>query len=222
MNKHVRAADLRPRSYDPATNTIDVIWTTGASVRRRDYRRDVIYDEVLSLEPGHVRLDRLNSGAPLLDAHDDRRLAAVIGSVVPGSARIENGVGVARVKLSSADADAGVIGKIRDGIIRSISVGYAIHSFRTEAGQNGTDETRVITDWEPLELSAVPVPADAGAHFRSHHDDSPEAARARMLARQEAVTPPKLRRASVEEVTAMGRISWHIPDELWPLVEDDA
>jgi hypothetical protein len=28
-----------------------------------------------------------------------------------------------------------------------------------------------VTDWEPLELSAVPIPADPGAQFRSHDAD---------------------------------------------------
>jgi hypothetical protein len=38
-----------------------------------------------------VRLDRLNAGAPFLKVHETGTLDAVIGSVVPGSARIENG-----------------------------------------------------------------------------------------------------------------------------------
>lgn len=211
MTKHVRAATTAPTSYDPATNTIDVIWTTGATVRRRDYARDVVYDEVLSLAPGHVRLDRLNAGAPLLDAHDDRRLAAVIGGVVPGSARIENGLGLARVKLSAAASDADVTGKIRDGIIRNISVGYAVHEWRVSTGDNGADETRTATDWEPLEISAVPVPADAGSHFRSQRDDSPDAARARMQARQAEVGAR--RKLTLDEIYATGRTPWLVPSE---------
>lgn len=202
MDKHTRAADLKPRTYDAATHTIEVIWTTGASVRRRDYMNDVVFDEVLSLAPGHIRLDRLNAGAPLLDSHEDSRLASVLGSVVPGSAKIENGVGVARVKLSTADEDADVIGKIIDGVIRHLSVGYRIHSYRPSPGENGADETRHIIDWEPLEISAVPVPADAGSHFRSLSDHAPQ-----------------LRRATVDEVYRMGRSPWLIPDALWPYVE---
>lgn len=204
MDKHTRAADLKPRTYDAATHTIEVIWTTGASVRRRDYMNDVIFDEVLSLAPGHVRLERLNAGAPLLDSHDDRRLASVLGSVVPGSAKIENGVGVARVKLSTADEDADVIGKIIDGIIRHLSVGYAIHSIQVSVGTGGAEETRTVVDWEPLEISAVPVPADAGSHFRSHQSGPGR----------------RLRRATLEELHAMGRTSWLTPDEFWPLIED--
>lgn len=206
-NKQLRAANLRPASFNVADNTIDVVWTTGASVRRRDYRRDVVFDEILEVSSGAIRLDRLNAGAPLLNTHDDSSLKSVIGSVVPGSARIEGGVGVARVALSNAASDADIVAKIRDGIIRNISVGYIIHHVEHKPGQSGADETRVAVDWEPLELSAVPVPADAGAQFRSHEsNDSVDAIRARMLERQHA--------AGLEtRDTPDWRCPWLIPEE---------
>jgi hypothetical protein len=211
MTKLTRAADLRPSSFNESDNTIEVVWTSGATVRRRDYRRDVVYDEVLSMDPGHVRLDRLNAGAPLLDTHNDSKLAAIIGSVVPGSARIAHGQGIARVKLSAAASDADLVEKIRDGIIRNISVGYAIHKYNVEAGADGLDEVRRVVDWEPLELSAVPVPADAGAQFRSHEVDDVDAIRARMEERQMAAgTPRKLTDA---EHLAAGRLLWLVPNE---------
>lgn len=210
MSTRLREANLRPASFNAADNTIDVVWTTGASVRRRDYRRDVIFDEILEVTPSAVRLDRLNAGAPLLNTHDDTSLQSVIGSVVPGSARIEGGVGVARVALSNAPADAAVVSKIRDGIIRNISVGYVIHEIEHKPGDRGADETRVAIDWEPLELSAVPVPADAGAHFRSHdhsdHNVSVEAIHARMRMRHHAAGLAALD-------TPDWRCPWLIPEE---------
>ncbi|KFL30983.1 hypothetical protein JP75_11560 [Devosia riboflavina] len=222
MDKHVRAADLRPATFDADKNTVEVVWTTGAAVRRRDYLTDTLFDEVLSLAPGHVRLDRLNAGAPLLDAHDDRRLASVLGSVVPGTARIENGVGIATIQLSRSEDDAEIVGKIADGIIRHISVGYRTHAIQTSAGTGGAEETRTAIDWEPLEISAVPIPADAGSRFRGFgRDDSPEAARARMQRRQDEVGLALcLRRATPEEVCQMGRTPAFIPDEFWPMVEE--
>ncbi|WP_449396281.1 hypothetical protein [Devosia riboflavina] len=204
MDKHVRAADLRPATFDADKNTIEVVWTTGAVVRRRDYLTDTLFDEVLSLALGHVRLDRLNAGAPLLDAHDDRRLASVLGSVVPGTARIENGAGLAVVQLSRSVDDADIVGKIADGIIRHISVGYQIHAFQVSAGTGGAEETRTMIDWEPYEISAVPVPADAGSHFRNFP----------------AEPDRRMRRATPEEVCQMGRTPAFIPDEFWPMVED--
>lgn len=221
--KQIRAASMRPTSFNENDNTIEVVWTTGAAVRRRDYRTDAIYDELLSLDPSHVRLDRLNVGAPLLDTHDDSALSRVIGSVVPGSARIATGQGIARIKLSNAAADADIVSKIKDGIIRNISVGYTIHKWSVRPGSDGADEIRTAVDWEPLEISAVPVPADAGAQFRNQNrDDSPDAARARMQQRQDEVgLSPRVRRATPEEVYAMGRSPAFIPAEFWPMVEDN-
>lgn len=163
MNKQTRAAKIRANSFDEESNTIDIVWTTGAAVRRIDWD-GTEYDEVLSLEPGAVRLDRLNSGAPLLDSHQDGGIANVIGAIVEKSARIESGKGIATVRLSSATSDADVVQKIREGVIRNISVGYWTHA-QTRSDDNPPVVT--VTDWEPLEISAVPIPADAGAQIRS-------------------------------------------------------
>jgi hypothetical protein len=108
----------------------------------------------------------LNSGAPLLDTHDSSGLAAVIGVVVQGSAKIEGGRGVATVKLSSAASDSDAIGKIRDGAIKNISVWYLIH-----ASTRIDSDTPVVevSDCEPLEVTAVP---DPGAQIRKHGSDA--------------------------------------------------
>ena len=166
LPKFGRDAEVRAASYDEAENTVEVIWTTGAAVRRYSWREGVHYNEILEVTPEAVRLDRLNAGAPLLDAHMDYSLWNVIGAVVPGSARIEGGKGYAKVKLSSAAGDADTVGKIKDGIIRNISVGYAIHRVEKTVIGEGQDEEWRVVDWEPLEISAVPIPADPGSQIR--------------------------------------------------------
>ena len=82
------------------------------------------YVERLLMGDNNVRLGRLNAGAPFLDTHNSESLGDVLGAVAPGSARIENGVGIATIKLSSAAADADHVQKIRDGVIKNVSVGY--------------------------------------------------------------------------------------------------
>lgn len=171
--KFGRGAEVRAASYDESDNSVEVIWTTGASVKRRDWRTGNRYNEILEVTPEAVRLDRLNAGAPLLDTHDDWSLRSIIGVVVAGSARIEDGVGYARVRLSSADGDSDAVSKIRDGIIRNISVGYAIHRVEKTEKDDGTDEDWRVVDWEPMEISAVPIPADAGSQFRSAEEEMP-------------------------------------------------
>jgi hypothetical protein len=166
-NKSYSPARVRSASYNDTDNTVDIIWTTGAPVRRFDPYTGDEYDEVLSLEPSAVRLGRLNRGAPFLNTHSSDDLGDVIGSVVPGSARIENGKGLATVKLSGAACDVDVVQKIREGVIKNISVGYWTHHSIRQAGEKDQPDLLIVDDWEPLEVSAVPIPADPGSHIRS-------------------------------------------------------
>lgn len=70
-------ADVRlmPETSDAEARTIEVVWSTGASVRRRDLWTGKRYDEVLSLDPAHADLSRLNNGAPLLIGSSRAELA---------------------------------------------------------------------------------------------------------------------------------------------------
>ncbi len=176
LDTFTRAASIGAQSFDPADNSVAVIWSTGASVRRIDRYGDV-FNEVLVMTTAACRLSRLNAGAPFLDTHDSSDLSSVIGSVVPGSARIEGGKGVARVQLSTASGDADTVQKIKAGIVKNISVGYHIHKYVEEDGDDGVLVRRVV-DWEPLEISAVPIPADPDAQIRSvvtgRNDAAPE------------------------------------------------
>lgn len=158
-------AELRAGSFNADDNTIECVFTAGATVRRMSWM-DGAYDEELVVSPNAVRLGRLNAGAPLLDTHSDYSLASVLGSVVPGSARIENGRGIARVLLSTTADVADSVQKIRDGIVRNVSTGYVRHTIeKTE--RDGAAPLWRVTDWEPYELSAVPMPADPMAQFRA-------------------------------------------------------
>jgi hypothetical protein len=130
------------------------------------------FDEELIVSANAVRLDRLNAGAPFLDTHDTYSLRSVIGSVVPGSARIEGGRGVASILLTRREDAKGTVQDIRDGVIRNISAGYKIYGVEKQERKGQVTLMRV-TDWEPMEISAVPVQADPGARVRSG-DPKPE------------------------------------------------
>jgi hypothetical protein len=160
-----RAADLLPATIDEADRSIDVVWSTGARVRRQPFFGES-FDEELSMDPGHVRLDRLNGGAPLLKVHDRFALESVIGSVVPGTARVENGRGIARVRFSDREDVAPIWTDIRDGHIRAVSIGYQVQRYEISKPANSPELWRAV-DWTPFEISAVPVGADPAAGFRS-------------------------------------------------------
>ncbi len=152
---------------DSAERTFNVVFTTGATVRRYDFFADQSYDEELVVEPGAIRMGRLNSGAPVLDTHEQYSLSNVIGVVVPGSGSVKDGAGRAVLKLDAGDENVSIVRKIKDGIIRNVSVGYRVHRFEIIQRDGEVPLYRAV-DWEPYEISLVPIGADAGAGIRSN------------------------------------------------------
>ena len=61
---------------------------------------------------GAVDLSRLNAGAPLLDTHQDGAAANIVGKIIEGSAKIEDGRGTATVLLSRASDVADIVQKL--------------------------------------------------------------------------------------------------------------
>ncbi|THD81055.1 peptidase U35 [Aliigemmobacter aestuarii] len=182
-----REASLRLVRGEGDDMTIDVIWTTGATVQRRRYEGwdDVVeYDEELVVTPGAVRMDRLNAGAPFLDSHRSWGLESVVGAVLPGTARIEGGQGFARVRLTSAPDAAPIVQRIMDGTVSAVSVGYRVHRYGITKAQGQRELWRAV-DWEPMEISAVAMPADPGAHIRGA-DPRPETLTPCLLTRADA------------------------------------
>ncbi|MEX5626073.1 prohead protease/major capsid protein fusion protein [Pseudomonas marginalis] len=159
----LRAA-VRPGSVDIDARTVELTWTTGAKGRRWSW--DVgSYMEELDVSEGAVRLDRLNNGAPLLDTHNQYQLSAVLAVVE--RAWLDCGEGHALVRFSKRE-DADVVFKdVVDGILRNISVGYAVHRYEVVEEEDDKLPTYRAVDWEPLELSLVPIGFDDGAKVRS-------------------------------------------------------
>ena len=160
-----RAADLLPSTLNEEDLSIEVVWSTGSRVRRQPLFGEP-FDEELSMDPASVRLDRLNAGGPVLKVHDTSSLESVIGSVIPGSARVENGRGIARVRFSDRGDVAPIWSDISSGHIRAVSIGYQVHRYDVTRSPNGPEVWRAV-DWTPFEISAVPVGADPAAGFRA-------------------------------------------------------
>jgi phage major head subunit gpT-like protein len=157
-----RRATLEPSTIDAAARTVEVIWSTGAAVRRRDAAGP--FDELLSLDPAHVDLSRL-LGAPVLDSHRQESLEHVLGVVTDAS--VDGTLGRATVKVSERRDD--IWQDIQTGIIRGVSIGYTVEKWH-DGKTNGT-RTRTAVQWTPKELSLVAVPADAGASVRGDSMD---------------------------------------------------
>lgn len=165
---------LQPDTIDAQARTVELVWSTGAPVRRRDLFTGRRYDEVLSLDPAHVDLSRLNAGAPLLNAHGAYTLLNVLGVVE--RAWITDGTdgpqGHAIVRFSEREDVEPLWQDVQAGIIRSVSVGYAVRAYEVIEEDCQVPVWRAI-DWQPLELSAVPIAADPTAAFRGSQNITP-------------------------------------------------
>jgi phage head maturation protease len=158
-----RRANLAPASADRDARTVEVIWSTGAPVRRRDMAGQ--YIERLSLAPEAVDLNRLQ-GASVLDAHRQSAVRDVLGSVQ--SAAVDGQRGTAVIRFSARPEVEPLWQDVLSGILRHVSVGYSVEDW-SETTENGA---RVLTAvrWTPHEISLVPTPADPGAHIRMENN----------------------------------------------------
>ncbi len=162
----MRAA-LAPDSVNAEKRTVDLVFATTSPVLRSNWEDGQFWEE-LSLDPRHIKLDRLNNGAPFLADHNGRSVVETHGVVE--SARLEGGKGVATVRFAAAginpDTDK-LFALVRDGIVTNVSVGYRIHKMeKIETGEAKIPTFRA-TDWTPFEISAVAMGADDQAGFRS-------------------------------------------------------
>ena len=158
-----RRANLAPASADRDARTVEVIWSTGAPVRRRDMAGQ--YIERLSLAPEAVDLTRLQ-GASVLDAHRQSAVRDVLGNVQ--SAAVDGQRGTAMIRFSARPEVEPLWQDVLSGILRHVSVGYSVEDW-SETTENGA---RVLTAvrWTPHEISLVPTPADPGAHIRMENN----------------------------------------------------
>ncbi len=164
---HTRAAFV-PTTLNEDERTVEVTWSTGSQVRKTDFWTDKTWIEELSMNPDHVRLDRLNAGAPLLPNHQNYGLNDVIGVVE--RAWLVGNEGRAVVRFSKREAVKPIMDEVKDGILRNISVGYRVNKLeKQEERQDDLPVYRAV-DWTPMEISIVPIGADGGAQVRSDNE----------------------------------------------------
>ena len=157
-----------PATVDRAARTVEVVWSTGARARNFVPPLGPIIEE-LDMRPEAVRMGALRAGrAPVLDTHRRAGTRDVLGRVL--TARLEAGRGYATLQFSGADDVEPVWQRVADGTLQSVSVGYRVHRYepRPDAATGQTIHRAV--DWEPYEISIVPVPVDGLAVIRGEGD----------------------------------------------------
>lgn len=162
-------AAFQPRTYDEEARTVELVWTTGARVRRADWL-DGEYDEELVVTEDAIDMGRLTSGrAPLLGSHNSSDLSDVLGVVESAWILGPNGrkEGRCKVRFSNRAEVEPILQDVRDGILRNISVGYRVHRWEKRQEKGDTVPVMRAVRWEPMEISLVAMGADAAAQVRS-------------------------------------------------------
>lgn len=163
----VRAAP-KAGSYNAEKRTVTFVASTGARGLRRRYW-DEDYFEELDISETSIRMDRLNNGAPFLNSHNNYRVDNVLGVVE--RAWVENAQLLVEVRFSQRAEVEPILSDIADGILRHVSVGYMVWEYRI-TGKQGELEVWRAMDWEPMEVSIVPIGFDDGAVSRSAEETS--------------------------------------------------
>lgn len=208
-DRDFRMATTLPETWAEETRSIEVVFSTGARAMKFDKRRGVPWIEALPLRGMDV--NELNAGAHALCPHGldpktGEGFEAVIGSVVPGTAKVVSDTEArARITLSRAAGKVDVVQDIRDGVIRKWSYGYR----RVGRPTTSTDyETGLeIRSWGKHvldKISAVSIPADGGTNTRSHDTEDTAMPEAIQDNRQAATAPaPAAPAAEAPDETAI-------------------
>lgn len=146
--RRILEMDIDTRSLNEEARTVDIAITSEYPVRRW------YGEEILSHEEGAIRLDRLRNGGSLLFNHNVDNLLGVVENVRLDADKVLRGT----VRFGSDEASEMRFQQVKEGILRSISAGYMIHSYKEEKIEDRYVYT--ATDWEPYEVSFVTVPAD--------------------------------------------------------------
>lgn len=156
----IRRAVISPDSFDEAALTVDAVISTFSDVNRRDQRGAYVE----RLDPAGLDTSRL-IGAPVLDGHRQASARDTIGVVT--AFRTEGNALIATIRLLQSDDVKPIVERIRQGVIRGVSVGYRVQRW-ADSIENKV-RVRTAAAWSIFEVSAVPVPADPGATFRSEN-----------------------------------------------------
>ena len=159
--------------------------------------------EVLDHKPESIRLGRLKSSGSLLVNHNPDDLVGKVEEVEISSDLVAR----AKVRFGKSDRANEIFQDVKDGIRSGVSVGYQIHKLKEE-GEEGSSIFRA-TDWEPMEISLVTIPADFSVGVgRSEGEETIETEiqyLERKIKMPEEVKTPEAPKVDVEAIKSQAR-----------------
>lgn len=164
--QHTRA-QFDVSTFNEENRTVEVTAATERAVRMFDYDSWETVDEILGCTPEECDLNRLNSGAPLLDNHirDGKTSKAVVGVVE--RAWFAEGQLRALVRFKKSEEATELMNDVRDGFVKGVSLGYNVFEYQVTRTEGQRAKYRA-TKWESFEISFTPVQADVDSRVRSN------------------------------------------------------
>lgn len=152
-----RLLEARPKTLNAEARTVTAVIATETPVNRW------YGTEKLLCSSENVDLSRM-IGGPVLDSHKRQDVASIVGRV--DDVRFEGRSLVATLTFSDSAEGRAAMNKVQEGMIRNVSIGYAIDEHEKTRGADGEIEI-VAKRWTPHEVSIVSVPADPNTRIRS-------------------------------------------------------
>lgn len=165
-----RSFDVEVRGIDEEKRSATFVAATERSVPMSYGRGEV-------LRMNGARLARYRKNPVVLDSHDRASLDSVIGRA---DVKVQGRELHATITYAKTERGERAWSLVRDGFVRAVSVGYLVNERRVRRLREGeidgegesavTGPADVCNEWEMMELSNVPVPADQDAVRRAFYD----------------------------------------------------
>jgi Hypervirulence associated proteins TUDOR domain/Caudovirus prohead serine protease len=204
-----RTLEFRKESAPVVTEdrVVSMSISSAQRVTRYDWERWEPFEEELSHDPKHVRLDRINNGiCPLLFNHwrDDQR-----GAII--SANFDGKRGTAEAKISRSDKGEQLLLDLQDGIAKGVSIGYRVYEYEVVSEAEYETEGRYqrikkmavyrAIDWEIYEVSICTMPADITVGVGRSYELEPNPVKGLFLSAKDE-------RADVEDLAVGDWVKW--------------
>jgi HK97 family phage major capsid protein/HK97 family phage prohead protease len=154
LTRHVRLAGGQDETLEVSVGVVDLEARTVTFSFSSETPCPMWYgDEILSHAPGCARMQRINSGGPLLFNHDMDDLLGVVERAWIGADKR----GYCTVRFGNDERGTWAMNQVNDRVLQNVSFMYRVYTYEYDVD----GDIYTATDWEVYEISLVTVPADA-------------------------------------------------------------
>ena len=149
-----RSLNLSDSVINDETREVELSFSSPNPVKRYVPELGDVYNEILSHDERAIDFTRLNANANVLFNHDPN---AYLGVVV----RAYNAGDKCRaiVRFDKNEMADKIYNSIKNKVLTNVSVGFKATQYKIQQ-RNEDTPTAIATQWQPMEISIVTVPAD--------------------------------------------------------------